>query len=94
MTAVVVSGKCRCCGCTALDCRKCVERTGYPCDWADEDHTLCTACVCDLCGEAAQGPVVDVVVRPNESADYTQPKSWCLKCRKVNRRFYRRADRG
>ena len=33
---------CRACGCTDDDCRGCIERTGQPCAWADED--LCTAC--------------------------------------------------
>lgn len=33
---------CRVCGCTDDDCRQCVERTGAPCHWAEED--LCSAC--------------------------------------------------
>jgi len=34
--------KCRICGCTDVDCRQCVERTGKPCYWVEED--LCSAC--------------------------------------------------
>lgn len=34
--------KCRECGCTDLDCSQCMEKTGYPCYWAEED--LCSAC--------------------------------------------------
>jgi chromosome partitioning protein len=34
--------KCRVCGCTEGDCRQCVERTGMPCHWVEED--LCSAC--------------------------------------------------
>lgn len=34
---------CRVCGCTDDDCLSCVERTGAPCSWVDED--LCSACV-------------------------------------------------
>lgn len=34
---------CRACGCTDLDCRKCIERTGRPCHWVERD--LCSACV-------------------------------------------------
>lgn len=33
---------CRRCGCTDDDCRACVERTGEPCEWVEED--LCSAC--------------------------------------------------
>ena len=34
--------KCRICGCTDGDCRQCVEKTGQPCYWVEED--LCSAC--------------------------------------------------
>lgn len=34
---------CRVCGCTDLDCRGCIERTGQPCFWVEPD--LCSACV-------------------------------------------------
>jgi hypothetical protein len=34
---------CRVCGCTALDCRGCIERTGSPCYWVEPD--LRSACV-------------------------------------------------
>jgi hypothetical protein len=34
---------CRVCGCTDLDCRGCIEKTGIPCHWVEED--LCSACV-------------------------------------------------
>jgi chromosome partitioning protein len=34
--------KCRICGCTDGGCRKCVEKTGNPCSWVEED--LCSAC--------------------------------------------------
>lgn len=33
---------CRVCGCTDLDCRKCVEAQGEPCYWIEED--LCSRC--------------------------------------------------
>ena len=33
---------CRLCGCTDLDCRGCIERTGEPCYWVERD--LCSAC--------------------------------------------------
>jgi PRTRC genetic system protein E len=35
--------KCRVCGCTDSDCRQCIEKTGEPCYWVDDD--LCSACV-------------------------------------------------
>ena len=34
--------RCRVCGCTAVDCSGCYERTGQPCFWVDPD--LCSAC--------------------------------------------------
>jgi chromosome partitioning protein len=34
--------KCRVCGCTDGDCRQCVEKTGNPCFWVEDD--LCSAC--------------------------------------------------
>lgn len=34
--------RCRVCGCTEYDCRQCVEKTGEPCYWVEED--LCSAC--------------------------------------------------
>jgi len=34
--------KCRACGCTDGGCRQCIEKTGKPCHWAEED--LCSAC--------------------------------------------------
>lgn len=33
---------CRVCGCTDYDCTQCVERTGQPCHWVEDD--LCSAC--------------------------------------------------
>ena len=35
--------KCRVCGCTQNDCRQCIEKTGEPCHWVEDD--LCSACV-------------------------------------------------
>jgi hypothetical protein len=34
---------CRVCGCTEQDCRQCIEKTGKPCNWVEDD--LCSACV-------------------------------------------------
>lgn len=39
------TNKCQICGCTDSDCRNCIERTGEPCHWVDEEQTLCSACV-------------------------------------------------
>lgn len=33
---------CRVCGCTDADCSGCIERTGEPCSWVEDD--LCSAC--------------------------------------------------
>jgi hypothetical protein len=37
-------GQCQVCHCTDLDCSGCIERTGAPCSWANDERTLCTAC--------------------------------------------------
>ena len=42
--------RCRVCGCTDDDCRQCIEKTGEPCHWVEED--LCSACA-DEMGEAS-----------------------------------------
>lgn len=39
-----MTGTCRICGCTDNDCSQCVEKTGRPCYWVDDIHTLCSAC--------------------------------------------------
>ena len=41
---------CRVCGCTDGDCRGCIERTGAPCHWVEED--LCSACSPGYAGNA------------------------------------------
>ena len=46
--------KCRVCGCTDDDCRQCVEKTGEPCTWVEED--LCSVCEAEeLAPTAAAG---------------------------------------
>ena len=42
---------CRVCGCTDDDCTGCVERTGEPCEWVEDD--LCSACLGDGGGRRA-----------------------------------------
>lgn len=38
--------RCRVCGCTNDDCHQCIEKTGLPCYWVEED--LCSACVVEI----------------------------------------------
>src|SRR6186713_436062 len=38
--------KCRVCGCTDDDCRQCIEATGSPCSWVEDD--LCSACQAEI----------------------------------------------
>lgn len=40
--------RCRICGCSDLNCRICVVRTGEPCSWVAEDPDLCSACADEL----------------------------------------------
>src|SRR5690606_26302177 len=37
-------GECFLCGCTDVDCRKCIAETGEPCYWMNDERTLCSAC--------------------------------------------------
>lgn len=37
--------RCRVCGCTEFNCIQCVEKTGKPCTWIEDD--LCSACATD-----------------------------------------------
>lgn len=41
-SAAHVEGRCRVCGCTDTDCRRCIAKTGEPCFWVEPD--LCSAC--------------------------------------------------
>lgn len=41
--SVTILHRCRECGCTDFDCSQCVERTGSPCFWVEDN--LCSACV-------------------------------------------------
>ena len=43
MKRTAVGAACRVCECTQADCRECIEATGRPCWWVEED--LCSACV-------------------------------------------------
>jgi hypothetical protein len=38
-------GRCQVCGCTDDNCGQCIAKTGAPCHWVNEQHTLCSACV-------------------------------------------------
>ncbi len=38
--------RCRVCGCTDDDCHQCIEKTGEPCYWVEED--LCSACAAEV----------------------------------------------
>jgi ParB/RepB/Spo0J family partition protein len=50
--------KCRVCGCTDDDCSQCVEKTGEPCHWVEED--LCSACADEGGGEDDADPDIYV----------------------------------
>ena len=44
---------CRVCGCTDGNCQQCIEKTGKPCHWVEED--LCSACAPDVEEQLADG---------------------------------------
>lgn len=39
----MISETCKVCGCTEYDCSQCIEKTGRPCSWIEDD--LCSACI-------------------------------------------------
>lgn len=41
-----INRKCRICGCTDDDCRRCIEISGEPCFWVLDD--LCSVCACGI----------------------------------------------
>lgn len=50
MVARLSVPRCRKCGCTEQDCRRCVGKTGEPCAWVREhpphpEGPICSACV-------------------------------------------------
>lgn len=42
-------GKCTMCGCTDDDCRQCIESSGEPCFWVDNEHQICSRCYIEAC---------------------------------------------
>lgn len=40
---IILTKRCRVCGCNEIDCSNCIKRTGEPCSWPEED--LCSACI-------------------------------------------------
>lgn len=54
---------CRVCGCTQDNCQQCIEKTGEPCHWVEED--LCSACVPKPV-EPVQQPIQDPIKEYNE----------------------------
>ena len=45
---------CRVCGCTEEDCSQCIEKTGEPCSWVEDDEP---GCLCSACVEEKPEPV-------------------------------------
>ena len=44
--------KCRICGCTDRNCKKCVAKTGTACHWVQKD--LCSACLGDAAAKSIE----------------------------------------
>lgn len=84
MKQIVRVGQCRCCGCTAMNCAGCVERTGDSCRWVNPQQDLCSACICDGCGLDANGAVEPVHTRVpgiTPAAYANDPVNLCSNCR-------------
>ena len=60
--------RCRMCGCTDDDCRQCIEKTGYPCTWVEED--LCSACADEMEGEPGLGGEDEGFVYDDDDDDF------------------------
>ena len=73
---------CRMCGCTQDDCRVCIERTGEPCHWVEQD--LCSACkeradLVGVDGSALPKPAPSAVPPAAEEKD-ERPRIKILTC--------------
>lgn len=60
--------RCRECGCTDENCAGCIERTGQPCAWVDDD--LCSACV--PAGGAPPAPASEQVEKPEPAPTHSE----------------------
>jgi hypothetical protein len=49
--------RCRKCGCTDYNCETCIQKTGRPCYWVEED--LCSACMPTECKPTLLLPGID-----------------------------------
>ena len=66
--------KCLFCGCTDDDCSRCIEKTGTPCHWIEED--VCSACA----SEAAVSHLLRRMITDPRLAWLIGPgsRSWAL----------------
>ena len=78
---------CRVCGCTEKDCGGCIEKTGGPCHWVEND--LCSACSgdadyhCDSCGLVCAVSAGDVAtVEALKAGQFV-----CAKCHKTDDQY-------
>jgi hypothetical protein len=58
---------CRVCGCTDDDCSQCIEKTGAPCHWVEDD--LCSACA----------PIPELEIEP--LPEVPEPEKFAKLCR-------------
>lgn len=79
-------GTCRVCGCTDADCRQCVESSGHPCTWTDDEHTLCSRCA----AEQHQG--VTWSTKSNDIAGVAEIAEYLGVCRVTVRRMAQRGE--
>jgi hypothetical protein len=42
---VTLPGECMLCGCREDDCSECIQKTGEPCFWVNQECTICSACL-------------------------------------------------
>jgi hypothetical protein len=59
---------CRICGCTDANCQQCIEKTGHPCHWIEED--LCSACQKEALAEELKDAVVTLSLALLTEDDY------------------------
>ncbi len=55
------SNVCMFCGCTDNNCKVCIERTGEPCYWINDEKTICSACAEDKSTNKAKYQIGDLL---------------------------------
>lgn len=69
-------GTCTQCGCTDNDCRQCIEASGEPCFWVDNEHQICSRCYIDVCALDLDPEQMEILKAQLEQIKTSQNRSF------------------